>query len=101
MAADRVYWYRLQPLSAGKMTLRTTLLLNPDSKKSPCYEKTLKEQIQMMRKFHLEDVEMCTAVQDGLRSLVYTPGPLNKLEETIWQFQRYMARQIKAAELID
>ena len=101
VAADRVYWYRLQPLSAGKMTLRTTLLLNPDSKKSPGYEKTLKEQIQMMRKFHLEDVEMCTAVQDGLRSSVYTPGPLNKLEEPIWQFQRYMARQIKAAELLD
>jgi phenylpropionate dioxygenase-like ring-hydroxylating dioxygenase large terminal subunit len=100
VAADRVYWYRLQPLSAGKMTLRTTLLINPDSKNSPDYQKILKAQIQMIRKFHLEDVEMCTAVQNGLRSCAYTPGPLNKLEEPIWQFQRYMARQIKAAELM-
>lgn len=98
VAADRVYWYRLQPLSAGKMILRTTLLLNRKSKQDPAYQQTLDEQVNLIRKFHLEDVEMCTAVQNGLRSDVYTPGPLNKLEEPIWQFQRYLARQIKASE---
>ncbi|MEM7027735.1 MAG: aromatic ring-hydroxylating dioxygenase subunit alpha [Pseudomonadota bacterium] len=98
VAADRVYWYRLQPTSAGEMKLLTTLLLHPDSKRMDNYESTLQEQVDLMIKFHLEDMEVCTALQSGLRSAVYKPGPLSELEEPIWQFQRYLARQIDSSK---
>lgn len=97
VAADRVYWYRLQPTSAGKMTLHTTLLINPKAKQMNNYDEILHEQIELIKKFHLEDVEVVSAMQTGMRSSVYKPGPLNKLEEPIWQFQKYLARHIQSA----
>lgn len=97
VAADRVYWYRLQPLSADRMALRTTLLLHPDAKQMTGYQEKLDEQVELAKTFHMEDMEVCSALQIGLKSDVYKPGPLCQLEEPIWQFQRYLARQIKSA----
>ncbi|MEZ5571004.1 MAG: aromatic ring-hydroxylating dioxygenase subunit alpha [Halioglobus sp.] len=97
VAADRVYWYRLQPTAAGHMQIRTTMLVHPDAASAENYPQTLADEIELMRKFHLEDMEMCGAVQSGLASTAYTPGPLSPLEKPIWLFQRYLARQIKQA----
>lgn len=99
VAADRVYWYRLQPESAGSMQIRTTMLIHPDSASAENYAQILDDEIELMRKFHLEDMEMCGAVQSGLNSAAYTPGPLNPLEQPIWLFQRYLARQINQVSL--
>lgn len=95
VAPDRVYWYRLQPEAAGRMQLRTTMLVHPDSIQADDYGQTLEAETELMRKFHLEDMEMCGAVQSGLSSAAYSPGPLNALEEPVWLFQRYLARQIQ------
>jgi phenylpropionate dioxygenase-like ring-hydroxylating dioxygenase large terminal subunit len=94
---DRVYWYLLLPDSESKMTLHTTLLVTPHSKEMPNFDSLLEQEIAGLRTFHLEDVEVCTAVQRGLRSSVYSPGPLGHLEMPIWLFQRYLAQQIQAA----
>lgn len=98
MAVDRVYWYRLEPQSADKMILRTTMLIHPESELTDNYEETLTEQVELMRKFHMEDMEVCSAVQKGVTSSFYKSGPLSKLEEPIWQLQRYLARNIKATQ---
>lgn len=95
VAADRVYWYRLQPVAADRMQLRTTMLVHPGSAQAEDYQQTLAAETELMRKFHLEDMEMCGAVQSGLSSAAYSSGPLNTLEEPVWQFQRYLARQIE------
>ena len=99
VAADRVYWYRLQPAAAGAMQIRTTMLVHPDSVSAANYSQNLADEIELMRKFHLEDMEMCSAVQSGLGSAAYKPGPLNPLEQPIWLFQRYLARQIKQVSM--
>jgi hypothetical protein len=52
----------------------------------------------MLRQFHLEDMEVCGAVQSGLASQAYSPGPLSALEAPIWLFQHYLARQIRALQ---
>ena len=95
VAVDRVYWYRLQPLAADRMQIRTTMLVHPDAAGADNYPQVLADEIELMRKFHLEDMEMCGAVQSGLASSTYRPGPLNELEQPIWLFQRYLARQIQ------
>jgi phenylpropionate dioxygenase-like ring-hydroxylating dioxygenase large terminal subunit len=100
VGADRVYWYRLQPLAAGRMQIRTTLLIHPDSLAAENYAQTLAEEIDLLRKFHLEDMEMCGAVQSGLDSEAYKPGPLHPLEQPIWLFQRYLARQIRREAVV-
>lgn len=94
---DRVYWYLLLPNSESEMTLHTTLLVTPESRDIPGFEQVLEQEIVALKRFHLEDVEVCTAVQRGLRSSVYSPGPLGHLEAPIWLFQRYLAHQIQAA----
>tara|TARA_R110002124_G_scaffold9535_11_gene48881 strand:- start:1327 stop:2571 length:1245 start_codon:yes stop_codon:yes gene_type:complete len=99
VAADRVYWYRLQPLAADRMHIRTTMLVHPDSVAADNYPQVLAEEIELMRAFHLEDMEMCSAVQSGLTSATYRPGPLNALEQPLWLFQRYLARQIEQHSL--
>lgn len=93
---DRVYWYLLLPNSEREMTIHTTLLVTPESQELPDFDRLLDREIVALKQFHLEDVEVCTAVQRGLRSSVYTPGPLGHLEISVWQFQQYLARQIQA-----
>jgi phenylpropionate dioxygenase-like ring-hydroxylating dioxygenase large terminal subunit len=95
---DRVYWYLLLPNNAGQMTLHTTLLVTPESQDLPNFETLLQQEIAGLREFHLEDVEVCTAVQRGLHSAVYQPGPLGHLEMPIWLFQQYLAQQIEASD---
>ncbi len=94
---DRVYWYLLLPTSAGEMTLHTTLLVTSESKDMPEFPQILEREIAGLKEFHLEDVEVCTAVQRGLRSSVYSPGALGHLEMPIWLFQKYLAQQIQVA----
>lgn len=93
---DRVYWYLLQPDGPDHMTLSTTLLVLPESKLADNYEQCLQDAIKSLKQFHLEDMEVCSAVQTGLQSSRYQPGPLSHLEMPIWLFQQYLAQQILA-----
>lgn len=96
-APDRVYWYRIEALSAGRMRLHTTLMVDKSARSVPGFEAVLAQEEDMLRRFHLEDMEVCGAVQVGLRSQAYQPGPLAELEAPIWQFQRWIARRLEAA----
>lgn len=98
VAPDRVYWYRIEPLAADRMILRTTLLVSPQAAAMPDYPRILAEETDLLRRFHLEDMEVCGAVQSGLASRAYVPGPLSGLEAPIWQFQRYLARHIRSTQ---
>ncbi|MEO8602036.1 MAG: SRPBCC family protein [bacterium] len=51
----------------------------------------------MLRRFHTEDLEMCTAVQRGVHSSAYRPGRLSHLEKPLWHIQRYLARRITSS----
>lgn len=93
---DRVYWYLILPEGPDKITLRTTLLVTPESKQADDYEQMLAREIEGLKRFHMEDMEVCTAVQQGLRSSTYSPGPLSYLEMPIWLFHRYLASRIRA-----
>jgi phenylpropionate dioxygenase-like ring-hydroxylating dioxygenase large terminal subunit len=97
IASDRLYWYRVLPEGPGKVTLLTTLLIWPDSKNRPDYEQKLKQEIDLLRTFHLEDMEACVAVQKGMNSGSYRPGRLSHLEKPIWHIQRYLARKLQEA----
>ena len=96
-APDRVYWYQVMPDGPERMKLLTTLLVLPEAKRLPDWDARYAEDLEMLRAFHLEDMEMCTAVQRGMRSLAYQPGPLSHLEKPLWLIQRYLARRIRAS----
>jgi phenylpropionate dioxygenase-like ring-hydroxylating dioxygenase large terminal subunit len=93
---DQVYWYFLIPQGPDKMILHTTLLVTPESKQRDDYDQKLEQTIAGLRRFHMEDMEVCTAMQHGLHSAFYVPGPLSHLEMPIWLFQRYLSRRIQS-----
>ena len=97
-APDRVLWYRLIPVSAERCHLLTTTMIHPDAMQHPEYAKDLEAETPGFRDFHLEDMEICTATQQGLSSVAYKPGPLCHLEAPIPQIHRYVSNRIEASE---
>jgi phenylpropionate dioxygenase-like ring-hydroxylating dioxygenase large terminal subunit len=98
-APDRVFWYRVLPDGPQRVKLLTTLMVLPESKQMPDYQQRLASEIDMLNRFHTEDMEVCVAVQKGMNSASYRPGRLSHLEKPIWLIQRYLARKIREAEI--
>lgn len=96
-APDRVFWYRVLPDGPQRVKLLTTLLVLPESKRMPDFEQRLAAEVEMLKKFHAEDMEVCVAVQKGMNSSAYRPGRLSHLEVPIWHIQRFLARQLRSA----
>ncbi len=90
-AADRVFWYRIDPVSADRSRLLTTCLVNDEALADPKYDEKFAIAEKMLVDFHLEDMEVCTAVQRGFYATGYQRGRLSHLEMPIWLIQRYMA----------
>ena len=92
---DRIIWYRIQPTGPDRIKLLTTTLAAPAALDLPEAESVISDQAEMLYNFHLEDMEVCTAVQRGLCSAAWRPGRLSHLEMPVWLFQRYLAARIR------
>jgi phenylpropionate dioxygenase-like ring-hydroxylating dioxygenase large terminal subunit len=93
-APDRVIWYRLLPLGPNRLDLLTTVLVAPDTTRLKNFEKLRSLAAEQLTAFHLEDMEVCTAVQRGLYASGWQPGRLSHLEMPVWLFHRYLAARI-------
>jgi phenylpropionate dioxygenase-like ring-hydroxylating dioxygenase large terminal subunit len=91
VTSDRAIWYRLLPIAADRCRLLTTTLVAPAAVEDPAWEAQLASETEMLRAFHLEDMQVCTAMQRGLRSASYRRGRLSHLEMPVWLIQRYVA----------
>lgn len=96
-APDRVYWYRVEPDGPQRVKLLTTMLVLPQAKQMPDYQQRLAADVEMLKTFHTEDMEVCVAVQKGMNSGSFRSGRLSHLEMPIWHIQRYLARKIRQA----
>ncbi|HTB79256.1 MAG TPA: SRPBCC family protein [Opitutaceae bacterium] len=94
-APDRVIWYRLQPLGPDRLKLLTTTLVAPDVVARENFARLRDKTAQSLVDFHLEDMEVCTAVQRGLYASGWQPGRLSHLEMPVWLFHRYLAARIR------
>lgn len=94
-APDRVYWYRLLPTGPETCSLTTTMLVHPDTITREDYAEVYEKEVEAAINFHLEDMEVCAATQNGMRSCAHKQGRLSHLEEPIWLFQRYLAKKIQ------
>ncbi|MEL7354307.1 MAG: aromatic ring-hydroxylating dioxygenase subunit alpha [Cyanobacteria bacterium P01_A01_bin.116] len=89
-------WYRMLPISAEKIHLVTTLLVTKEAQAHPEFEQHLAAEVQALKDFHREDIEVCTAVQRGFNSVAFQPGRFSYLEAPVFQIQRYLASRIRA-----
>jgi phenylpropionate dioxygenase-like ring-hydroxylating dioxygenase large terminal subunit len=94
-APDRVIWYRLQPLGPDRLKLLTTTLVAPEELGRENFPVVCEKAAKQMIDFHLEDMEVCTAVQRGLYAAGWQPGRLSHLEMPVWLFHRYLAARIR------
>ena len=88
---DRVLWYRLLPISAGRCKLLTTTLIARENLNAFDFSEKIASETKLMLDFHLEDMMVNTAVQRGLQSSKVVRGRLSHLEEPVWLIQRYLA----------
>lgn len=91
VTADMAVWYRTQPLGPDRLKLTTTLLVPKSTVQHPDYDAMLAKGTAQAVAFHLEDMEVCMAVQRGYYSSGYQRGRLSHLEMSIWLIQRYLA----------
>ena len=89
--ADSFIWYRIIPMGTDRLKLLTTILVPKDSTKLPDFEERLDQANQAGINFHLEDMEVCMAVQRGLYTAGYQRGRLSHLEMPVWLIQRFLA----------
>lgn len=92
---DRLFWYRIDPLGPDRSRLLTTMLLPKTALADPDYERKLTLADRMLVDFHMEDMEVCTAVQRGFFATGYQRGRLSHLEMPIWLIQRYLAARAR------
>jgi len=92
---DRLFWYRIDPVSPDRSRLLTTCLVNDSALADPLFEQKLETANKMLVDFHLEDMEVCTAVQRGFHTRGYQRGRLSHLEMPVWLFQRYLAARAR------
>ena len=90
-APDRVIWYRIQPLGAGRIKLLTTTLVAPEVIGGEHFAAQRESAEQSLVAFHMEDMEACTAVQRGQKASGAQIGRLSHLEMPVWLLQRYLA----------
>jgi phenylpropionate dioxygenase-like ring-hydroxylating dioxygenase large terminal subunit len=94
-APDRVIWYRLQPLGPARLKLLTTTLVAPEVLAHASFPTLRARAAQVLTEFHLEDMEVCTAVQRGFYASGWQPGRLSHLEMPVWLIQRYLAARLR------
>jgi hypothetical protein len=94
-APDRVIWYRLQPLGPDRLKLLTTTLVPASSAARENFPALKNKAEEQLVQFHLEDMEVCTAVQRGYYASGWQPGRLSHLEMPVWLFHRYLGARIR------
>jgi phenylpropionate dioxygenase-like ring-hydroxylating dioxygenase large terminal subunit len=93
---DGVGILRVMPLGAGRMHLYTDRLMTRAAVEAPDYEEKLAKGRELSRSINLEDFDVCRAVQASTRSPLAGSGRLSHLEEPLWRFYRYLARELTA-----
>jgi phenylpropionate dioxygenase-like ring-hydroxylating dioxygenase large terminal subunit len=95
VTADSLIWYRTHPLGPNRLRLTTTMLVPKSTVRHPDFPAMLEKGAAQAVAFHLEDMEVCMAVQRGYYSSGYQRGRLSHLEMPIWLIQRYLAARAR------
>ena len=93
---NQVAWYRLEPLTTDRSRLLTGILVPKSYRHLPQYEACRATALQGLLDFHMEDMDVCVAVQRGLYGSGFQRGRMSHLEMPIWLFHRYLAARTRS-----
>lgn len=94
---DRLIWYRMEPLAPDRMGLLTTILVPRSTVERDDWPQLHEAETAMLKLFHMEDMEVCTAVQRGFYSAACQRGRLSHLEMPVWLIHRFIAARARGA----
>ena len=92
---DRLIWYRMEPLAPDRMGLLTTILVPRSTIEREDWEQLHEAETAMLKLFHMEDMEICAAVQRGFYSSGCQRGRLSHLEMPVWLIHRFIAARAR------
>ncbi len=90
-APDQLVWYRIEPVAPDRLRLMTSILVPESTLRHPDFGDMLKRGKSEAVGFHLEDMEVLSAVQRSMLSEGYQRGRLSHLEMPVWLIQRFLA----------
>jgi phenylpropionate dioxygenase-like ring-hydroxylating dioxygenase large terminal subunit len=94
MGPAYMYWLKTLPIGAGKIELQLDICMSPAALAAPGLEERRSELVKMICDIHREDLDVCAAVQRAIRSGVTSTGRLSHLERPLWEFYRYLGREL-------
>ena len=86
-------WYEMRIDRHDHFQLRIHMLAPEAFTKTPGAAESL---IKAATKVHLEDISACEAVQRGIASRLWRPGPLSAQEACLVRFHRHLADRLSA-----
>jgi Rieske 2Fe-2S family protein len=93
---DYVMTFTLQPIDAGRTTVRTEWLFP----KAALAQKSClpDEAVQFWDRVNREDWQVCALLQQGVRSRIYRPSPLSSTESLPAAFDRHVLRALDGVD---
>jgi phenylpropionate dioxygenase-like ring-hydroxylating dioxygenase large terminal subunit len=89
-----MYWLRTLPLGPGRIELQLDIAMSPAALAADGLDARRSELIKLVCDVHREDLDVCAAVQRAVRSGATGVGRLSHLERPLWEFYRYLGRQL-------
>ncbi|MFT5411330.1 MAG: phenylpropionate dioxygenase-like ring-hydroxylating dioxygenase large terminal subunit, partial [Verrucomicrobiales bacterium] len=97
-APDQVVWYRIEPVGSDRLRLLTTVMVPTSTTENSNFSTMLERGQRDAVEFHLEDMEVLSAVQRSMLSDGYQRGRLSHLEMPVWLIQRFIAARIRGTK---
>ena len=97
-APDQIVWYRIEPVASDRLRLLTTVLVPGSAPGHPEFVRMLERGRREAVEFHLEDMEVLSAVQRSTLADGYQRGRLSHLEMPVWLIQRMIAARIRGTK---
>jgi phenylpropionate dioxygenase-like ring-hydroxylating dioxygenase large terminal subunit len=89
-----MYWLKTLPIGAGRIELQLDIAMSPAALAGPDVEERRTQLVKSICDIHREDLDVCAAVQRAIRSGVTSQGRLSHLEPALWEFYRYLGREL-------
>ena len=86
-------WYEMEIDRHDHIHLRIHIMAPPAFKETEGAADAL---LDIATKVHLEDIPACEAVQRGITSQLWQPGPLSPQEDCLAQFHRHLAARLRS-----
>jgi phenylpropionate dioxygenase-like ring-hydroxylating dioxygenase large terminal subunit len=97
MGPGFMYWLKTLPTGPGRMKLQLDIAMPPAAFDDPDFEARKKQLVESITAIHREDIGVCTGVQAAISSGAAGVGRLALLEQPLWEFYRYLGRQLGIA----